>query len=209
MPARNVVKEYAADAVYHVYNRGVEKRRIFLDEQDYHTFLNLLKRHLGKPSQDRFGRDYPNYADDIELLAHCLMPNHFHLLVWQYEATAMTRLLRSVCTAYTGYFNKKYHRVGKLFQGVFKARLVQDESYYQHISRYIHLNPAQGPDDISWRTYPFSSIAYYLENQQADWVHPKHILSMFADTKDYENFVQDYTAQKAIWDELKHELADS
>ena len=80
MPNRNIVKLYDADSYYHVYNRGVDKRDIFLDDQDCAVFLGLLKRHLDKkPYIGSQGRNYEWLVNDIEIVAFCLMPNHFHL----------------------------------------------------------------------------------------------------------------------------------
>lgn len=208
MPSRNIIKHYAGDAVYHIYNRGVEKRNIFIEEDDYAVFLNLLKRYLSpEPSADKLGRISRTYYGEIELMAFCLMPNHFHILVWQKNPDGITKLMQSVCTSYTGYFNKKYKRVGSLFQGRYKASHITSDGYYQHISRYIHLNPL----DIKqgFEKYPYSSLPYYLGRQEAKWVRPQKVLSDFNDSSDYLKFVRDYEAQKEILDQLKYELANT
>jgi putative transposase len=205
MPSRNAVKVYEVDSFYHAYNRGVNKRKIFLDEKDYAVFLNLLKRYLDTaPSKDLKGREYTHLHGRIELLAFCLMPNHFHLLLYQSDQHAMTTLLQSVCTSYTNYFNKRHKRVGHLFQGVFKASHITSDSYCQHISRYIHLNPSRS----DYRTWEFSSLSYYLGLKNAGWVQPMRILEMFNGINEYDMFVQDYEGQKVLMDELKHELAN-
>lgn len=201
MPARNRVKCYAAGAYYHVYNRGVEKRRIFMDEDDYAVYLNLLKRYLSpQPTKDSSGRLYDSLHDEAELLAYCLMPNHFHLLFYQINETAITRLIQRVNTTYTMYFNKKYQRVGHLFQDCYKASLILHESYLLHISRYIHLNPK------SWRSWPYSSLPYYLGRAQSGWVRPERLLEAFQ-KDDYFGYVADYEESKAVLDEIKTELA--
>ncbi|HEY4714156.1 MAG TPA: hypothetical protein VIH30_07975, partial [Aquirhabdus sp.] len=83
MPSKHVVKEYAPDSYYHIYSRGVEKRQIFLDEKDFAVFLNMLKRYLSPVGAfDLSRREYPNFANQIELNAYCLMQNHFHLLIY-------------------------------------------------------------------------------------------------------------------------------
>lgn len=184
MPSRNIVKIDIDDTYYHIYNRGVNKRVIFKQDLDYQVFFSLLKRHLATLIQkDANGREYPNYSQDIELLAVCLMPNHFHLLCYQYQQGAMTRLLRSVCTAYTMYFNKKYKRVGHLFQDKFKASMIDNDAYLQHITRYIHLNSLAAKD--------YSSLPYYLGDRQADWIKPGKILALFGSTQEYRQFLKD------------------
>lgn len=204
MPARNVIKKYYDNAYYHVYNRGVEKRIIFLEDNDYVVFLNLLKRHLSAEAHlDNRGNAYESYAGRIELLAFCLMPNHFHLLFYlDNDSAAITELMRKVSGSYTTYFNKKYERVGHLFQGVYKASHVYSDSYLQHISRYIHLNPS---DYQSWK---YSSWPYYIKDWNADWVKPQRILDMF-ETDNYADFVANWIEQKVILEELKHFLADT
>lgn len=204
MPNRNVIKLYSPDTYYHVYNRGVNGRTIFKEQQDYHVFLNLLKRYLSaEPVKDKQGREYPWLREDIELLAFCLMPNHFHLLVYQKNnKDAATRLLRGVSTAYTVYFNKKYKRRGPLFQERFKASSIDKDNYLHHVSRYIHLNPK------GYRQWEFSSLDYYLGRKSAEWINPGLILDLF-EPGEYSDFLSDYEDYKRVMDEVKPELADS
>lgn len=203
MPSRNRVKTYVPQSYYHIYNRGVNKRKIFLDDQDYRVFLNLLKRYLDEePAKDNKGREYESLHGRIKLLAYCLMPNHFHLLIYQENAEDMTRLLRGVATSYTKYFNKKHKRIGPLFQDAFKASHIVSDEYLQHISRYIHLNP-QG-----YKSWPYSSLDYYLNRKSAGWVEPDMILGLFG-PGEYERFVADYEDHKRALEEIKTELANS
>ncbi|MES2970703.1 MAG: transposase [Patescibacteria group bacterium] len=203
MPSRNLEKIYLPEAYYHLYNRGVNKRRVFLDDSDYAVFLNLLKRYLDdKPTLDNRGREYEWLHNSVELLSFCLMPNHYHLLIYQLEPDAMTQLLRRVGTSYTAYFNKKYKRTGPLFQDRFKASMITRDDYLQHISRYIHLNPQQ------YQKWKYSSLPYYLDQKQANWIQPERILELFSSVKEYEKFVADWIDQKKIIDEIKNELAD-
>jgi putative transposase len=203
MPSRNLEKIYLEESFYHIYNRGVDKKHIFIDKEDYAVFLNLLKRYLDpQPTKDRSGRKYEQLHDKLELLAFCIMPTHFHLFIFQHEPDAMTRLLRGVCTSYTGYFNKKHKRRGPLFENRFKASMINNDAYLTHISRYIHLNPT------NHTTYEWSSLPYYLSKKQADWVKPERILELFKNNN-YGKFVSDYEDQKKILDDLKQELADA
>jgi putative transposase len=203
MPAKNAVKVYVNNCFYHAYNRGVNKRAIFLDGRDYIVFLNLLKRYLA-PSHEvsRSNTTYPNFSKDVELLAFCLMPNHFHLLLYQLHDKGITELMRSLTTSYSMYFNHRYNRVGPLFQGKFKARMINRDDYLHHISRYIHLNPKE------YATWPYSSLPYYRGEYSAPWIKPQRILELFDNQSAYMDFVKDYEEQKAILDELKYELAD-
>lgn len=204
MPSKNSRKVYIPDSYYHIYNRGLDKKTIFLDRQDYSVFLSLIKRYLdNEPAKDLKGRDYPWLHEDIELVAFCLMPNHFHLLVYQIKEDSAHQLLKNVSGSYTAYFNKKYKRIGPLFQDRFKAVLIQRDEYLQHISRYIHLNPA------SYRSWEFSSLPYYLGTKRANWIRPDRIMELFSSVAEYKDFVVDYEDYKLTLDSLKSELANS
>jgi putative transposase len=200
MPSRNRVKVYVNDSYYHVYNRGLNKQPIFKDDYDYSVFLNLLKRYLSnKVVKDKVGREYDSLNGRIELLAFCLMPNHFHLLIYQNDEAAMTALLRRVSTAYSAYFNKKYKRSGALFQERFKANRISKDEYLAHISRYIHMNPND------YRKWKYSSLPYYMSKQKAEWIKPEKILDLFEN--DYMNFLKEYEDRKKMLEEIELELA--
>lgn len=196
MPSKYTLRVFSENAYYHVFNRGVEKRIIFNNDSDYKLFLHLLKFYLS-PQNEAITHpleDYPepnikpvktrpltNLHREVELVAYCLMPNHFHLLIKQLTRNGMTKLMRSLSTTYTMYFNKKYQRVGSLFQGKYKAALINQDSYLLHLSRYVHLNPITaglltGSDPVRW---PYSSYQYYLGYKKADWVKPEIVLKFF------------------------------
>ncbi len=201
MPSRNTVKMYDVDESYHVYNRGVDKQLIFRDDEDYSVFAHLLKRYLDEePEKDSSGREYEKLHDDVELVAFCLMPNHFHLLFYQVEIDGITRLMRAVATSYTRYFNNKYDRVGGLFQGIFKAKHIGNEVYLDHITRYIHLNPE---DYMSWK---WSSLGAYIGRTPIEWVNPGRVLDMSPEK--YLKFLADYKGYKRDIKNLSNFLAD-
>ena len=186
MPSRNSRKEYVPETMYHVYNRGHNKDKIFLDDNDYAVFLNLLKRYLSKTVvTDEKGRPYEQLRDEVELVAFCLMPNHFHLELYLLQDRGIARLMQGVCAAYTIYFNKKYNRIGPLFQGRFKASAVLNDAYWLHLSRYIHRNPK------AYRSWEWSSLQYYLGSKKAEWVTVERVLKEFDDRDEYLNFVRD------------------
>ena len=160
MPAKNSIKTYTENGYYHLYNRGVEKRTIFQGEQDYAVFLSYLKTYLMPKNEDDLRQKLAdptisykekeniikllrlnNFADEITLIAYCLMPNHFHFLVKQNSANGIDRFMNSLGTRYTMYFNRKYKRVGSLYQDVYKAVMVGSDEQLLHLTRYIHRNP--------------------------------------------------------------------
>lgn len=210
MPAKHAIKDFAPGAYYHLYNRGVEKRTVFMDEQDRMVFLSYLKTYLLPKDKDALQsvlanaensskeKDQAlkllrlnNFADTLLLLAYCLMPNHFHFLVKQTEATTIDHFMRSFCTRYTSYFNRKHRRVGGLFQGVYKAVRVTTDEQLLHLSRYIHRNPlaSQGR---TLRGYTYSSYPQYLGQTRAEWIHPEGILGYYPKSgrKGYQEFVE-------------------
>ena len=204
MPSRNIIKEYEPHAFYHVYNRGVEKRIVFEDDQDYMVFLGLLKKYLiGKSPQPANRHAFDDLSGGVQLVAYCLMPNHFHLLFYQLEEDAITRLMRRVVTAYVMYFNLRYKRVGGLFQGRYKASPVTTEAYLYHITRYIHMNPA---DYLTW---PYSSLECYIHDKKLEWLNPIHVLDSFnGDKRAYAEFIDDYRENRFENSLLKHQLAN-
>lgn len=211
MPGKNSLKIYVEDGFYHVYNRGVEKRKIFQDGQDYKVLLKYLKETLSPPNPESLKtiftlqgqsfkglkRPTKNYFKELNLIAYCLMPNHFHFLVKQKSKTSMEGFMRSLITRYSMYFNKKYERVGSLFQGRYKAILINDESYLLHLSRYIHLNPSEYTQDLE---NAYSSYADYLGKRKTLWVNPGIIISFFNQNtglefkkfNSYKDFVEKY-----------------
>lgn len=205
MPARNSIKEYASEHYYHIYNRGMSKQEIFHEDDDYRYFLYLLKRHLSpQPVTDKYGREYVHLAKSIHLVSYCLMPNHFHLLIYNDEQDGMELLMRSVITTYSMYYNKKYDHSGRLFQGTYKASLIESERYIQHISRYIHRNPRD------YKTYQYSSYQPLIRKWDMPWLTTMLFDDIFEGTvQEYEKFVSDSEDYKSTLEEIGFDLADS
>lgn len=201
MPGRNTIKIYIPDSYYHIYNRGLGN--IFIDGEDYLYFESLLARHVSlKPMQDSKGKEYRWYYPLLRINAYCLMPNHFHILVYQGEdELIISKFASSVLTAYTMYFNKKYKRRGPLFENTYKAVRIDNDTQLMHITRYIHLN------HHNYRAWDHSSYNDYL-GQARDWIDTRSILELFPSTKAYRTFVDDYEEAQRIRDAIKTEMAD-
>lgn len=146
---------------YHLYNRGVDKRIIFLDERDYERFLCLLYLSNSTKSFD-ISKD-PNSDWSFEKVlqidrgetlvsigAWCLMPNHFHILIKEKAEGGISKFMLKLSVGYSNYFNKKYFRRGSLFEGTFKARHIDSDRYLKYLYSYIHLNPI-GIIDKGWK----------------------------------------------------------
>lgn len=205
MPSRNVVREFSADSYYHVYNRGVEKRDIFLEDEDYTVFLGLLKKYLSGERHNRNRHAFSRLDNDIELLAYCLMPNHFHFLIYQNDIEGLSKLMRRLITGYVMYFNNKYNRVGSLFQGPYKASRINADSYLEHISRYIHMNPE------NYESWPYSSLGYFLQRKQTPiWLKPTRVMQLFENNPTtYSEFLRSYEETKNELEILKWQLANN
>ena len=163
---------FAIGQIYHVYNRGVEKRTIFQNNGDYFRFIHDLFEFNDEqpviPINSRFALAKPSTLKPaqlaqsleveplkikplprrkrkllVEILAFCLMPNHFHLLLRQKAENGIPLFMQKLGTGYTMSFNKKYERVGPLFQGSFKAVAVDKDVYFSHLPFYIHANPVE------------------------------------------------------------------
>ena len=220
MTSKNRVKTYVSGGYYHIYNRGVAKQDIFLDKQDYRVYLNYLKQALTQPNIIKVkkyvqGRSFnavtrlpKNFQKNIFLIAYCLMPNHFHLLIKQNDINAMESFMRSIATRYASYFNKKNDRVGPVFQGRYKAIMITDDKYLLHLSRYIHLNPYEITNNL---LDSYSSYADYLSRKSTSWVKPEIVLKFFKQKtipeinkfNNYRDFVENSKVGSAVFpDEL-------
>lgn len=191
MPSRNVLKIDTDDTYYHIYARGRSKQAIFKNTEDYKFFISLFARYLSKdPHESKLGL-YPHLHGKIELLSYCLMNNHFHMLVYQIENGSMKKLMQSIMTSYSRYFNTKYGQSGALFESRYKASLIDNQSYLVHISRYIHLNPRY------YKFYAYSSYRNYLKTSASnEWLELDRIKSQFDDTAEYKKFTEDYDGYK-------------
>ena len=212
MASKNSIKLDVENGYYHVYNRGVEKRNIFEDKQDYGVFLGYLKEYLSPVPDSKsitkvvsikdtvfngIPRQPNNYFGQIKLLVYSLIPNHFHFIIQQSQKGSMKKFIHSILLRYSMYFNKRYGRVGPLFQGRYKAVVIDNDSYLLHLSRYIHLNPSEFTDDLIDSP---SSYADYLKLKNTTWLNTDIILSYFKTKSStdfkrittYKHFVEEY-----------------
>lgn len=155
---------FAPGEYYHLYNRGTEKRIIFLNEQDYRHFLVLMYICNTKKSIElrNVGELFEPGEKILDIGAFCLMPNHFHILAHEKMENGISTYMRKLLTAYSMYFNKKYKRTGKLYEGVFKSIHASKDTYLKYLYAYIHLNPAKLRDK-NWRENKNRKTAELLE----------------------------------------------
>lgn len=194
MPSKNIIRTFIKGGIYHIYNRGVEKRNIFLDEQDYRVFLYYFKTYLTAPDTHKktprnileLGSNFDLHKN-VKLLCYVLMPNHFHFLIRQESENAITEFMKRLINAYVRYFNNKYERVGPLFQGRYKGILVTKDEYFLHLSSYIHINPIELPNYSNvekLEDYSYSSYPDYIGKRNTSWVHKAYILDYIDEKED-------------------------
>lgn len=201
------------DNYYHIYNRGVEKRIIFSDERDYKRFLQTLYYYQfngPKPAfsnQSRFKiKDFTHSLKIVEITCYCLMPNHFHLLIRQLMDHGISEFIGKVINSYTKYYNTKHRRIGSLFQGGFKAVLVENDIQFIHLSRYIHLNPYTSELVQDLKLYGQSSYCHFIGLTSDQLCSAEPVLAHFKDVDDYKEFVGGHGDYARELEHMKHLL---
>lgn len=212
MPARTI--PLVNDQFYHIYNRGVEKRRIFENRRTYTRFLKTLNYYQLEGPKPKFSNfiKYKLFEPDpnkkiVDIICYCLMPNHFHFLIKQLREGGVSEFISKLINSYTKYYNIKFDRVGPLLQGPFKAVLIESDEQLVHISRYIHLNPISSflvkkPEDYEW-----SSYNEYLDGKGI--CAKEEILNFFKSVTDYKEFVNDQIDYAQRLELIKHQLLDA
>lgn len=187
MPRINAARPYIENTYYHVYNRGVDKAEIFLDDRDYYYFIRLLNFYLTSSKfesetlfRKRTWRSIENdLSKEVKLISYCLMPNHFHLLLKQIPDDGLTKLMKRLSASYALYFNLKYQRVGHLFESSCKARAIIDDDDFIGTNAYVHRNAKDVVRDYS--KYPFSNLKDIVMGKQNNWTYPEELLRYFND----------------------------
>src|SRR3989339_1436407 len=144
---------FTENEYYHIYSRGVEKRKIFMNTKDYNRFMALLYI-MNQNNQFIIGNFLQNKSKELQdvfmekrektlvsILGYCLMPNHFHLILYEHTEGGISKFMGKLLTAYSMYFNTKYERSGPLFTRPFRSEHINNESQYMYIFSYVHLNP--------------------------------------------------------------------
>lgn len=213
MPYRET--PFEIDYFYHVFSRGVEKRVIFTETRDYERFLQTLYYYQFKGPKPKFShysrfktKDFDTNPKIVEINCYCLMPNHFHLLIKQLQEGGVKEFMQKLINSYTKYFNTKHQRVGHLFQGMFKAVLVETDEQLVHLSRYIHLNPYADRLIGSSDYYPYSSYLNYVSFSPNKLINTNPILNLFKNNEDYKQFVDDQVGYALELERIKHTLID-
>lgn len=215
MSERKVI--FGIGEFYHLYSRGNDKRKIFLTHDDYQRFLCSL--YAANGSEIIHLSDLRQWSKQVweqkrgetlvDIGAHCLMPNHFHLLVREKRENGITIFMRKLLTSYSSYFNLKQNRTGKLFEGSFKATRIDNDSYLHYLYAYIHLNPVKISNPEGWPVkivqnitaaktflgnYAYSSYQDYLgrSRREKEILNPNAFPDYFNGSIDFKEFVSDW-----------------
>jgi putative transposase len=183
---------------YHIFNRGVEKRKIFLNGNDYLRFLESMREfnnvkpifslHLHNQLKKKgvVGVGHLQEKELVEIICYCLNPNHFHFILKQIAENGISEFMKRIGGGYTNYFNCKYKRSGVLFQGKFKSVHIKTNAHLLYLSLYVNKNHnIHGYGNGIWE---FSSLPDYIGKRKDNLCDMSVILEKFKDPKDYADF---------------------
>ena len=208
---------FSPENYYHIYNRGTEKRDIFLTKEDYSRFLILLYLCNNSDAVD-IRSLFSKGLSFVEIMAlkrnnllvdigaYCLMRNHVHLLIKEREENGISVFTKKLFTGYSMYFNKKNQRSGRLFENVFKAELIESDNYLKYLFSYIHLNPVKFVEP-GWKengikntknvklfleNYSWSSYNAYHKNQSDSILNKEEFPKYFENMLEFNDFIDDW-----------------
>lgn len=177
--------EFFPENYYHLYNRGNDGQRIFREPENYHFFLRQLRKYLTQVA--------------AQLTAYCLMPNHYHALVYLEGARDFSNVLRGFTTSYVKSFNRWHGRVGHLFQGNTKSKLVGQDEYLIHLCRYIHLNPVEARLVDLPERWKYSDYCEWITDKAPSSSRSVKVRSTYFDSgARYQAFVMDFAAEERM-----------
>lgn len=212
--------------IYHVFNRGIDKRITFANSADFGRGIQTIRLYRFS-SPIKLSRlfslsiatqmsiiDKLSEANNklVDIICYCLMPNHFHFLLKQLVDRGISLFLSQFENSYTRYFNTKNDRIGQLFLDRFKHVRIENNDQLFHVNRYIHLNPyssdlVQNYDGLL--SYPWSSLPEYLNLSQENICEKEIIMSDFKSTESYKDFILDQADYQRELDRIKHLLIDA
>jgi putative transposase len=174
---------HTAGQYYHVYNRGCNHERIFASADNYLYLLSQAKKFLA--------------GSLISIIAYCLMPNHYHFLLYAGSDDAISRFIQRLFNSYTQAFNREQNRSGTLFEGRAKSILVDNEMYAIHLCRYIHLNPVAAHLVVRPEDWPYSNYLEWIGKRSGTLIDHEFVREYFPQPHDYERFIT-ATTEEAI-----------
>jgi len=222
-------RRFEIGTYYHVYNCGVERRPLFDSSNDYLRFSEAIKfyRHEQKigfaqyqnllPTvQQIYNELHPTGVETlrVRIISHCLMPNHFHLVLKPVSEDGLVRFISDICNSHSRYFNTKYERLGKLFQGPFKAKEIKTDESLLQVTRYVHINPPSSkrtnphgtlrPEDYPYSSYKIwiSPPATHPTGVIVDLAEVRKFVKLVGGPEKYKQFVEAKLTPEALQDSL-------
>jgi len=180
--------EFHQDCYYHIYNRGCNREDIFYIDENYRYLIRKMHKYM--------------VDKDVSTIAYCLMPNHYHFLLFQKSARSVGKIVQYIFNGYTKAFNEMYHRTGTLFEGPFKAKLINKFGHIPHICRYIHRNPLEAKLVERLEDWDFSNYPEWIGKRNSPLVDHVFIQEHFLTGKEYEKYVLEYRSPKKIGKEI-------
>lgn len=177
---------------YHVYNRGANKADIFCNDKDYVFLLKQVKDHL---------REF-----DVTVIAYCLMSNHYHFILRQNGEAKINDFIQAVFYIYSSSFNTTHKHSGTLFEGPFRAILIDKNEYLLHLCRYIHRNPLEAGIVVKPEQWHYSNYAEFIGKRKGTLVDHEFVKENFGSPEAYEDFVMNYVPPEKTQSELRHYL---
>ena len=197
------------DHYYHIYNRGNNRAPIFFEKENYLFFLKRWRKYV---------------CPCVDVIAYCLMPTHYHFLVRVHrnqtsevfktsevseistEAPNLSRAMQKFSISYTKAINKRFERVGALFQGAFHAKIVETQTHLLHLCRYIHANPVKDELVAAPGDWPYSNYLEWIAERDGTMVDRSFVRENFNTPLEYIQFVNDYLKTRHLPEDIKRYL---
>jgi len=196
MPRRLV--PFVPGSYYHIYNRGNNRQTVFFETDNYLYFLRGIKKHL---------------LPVVDLISYCLMPTHYHLLTrvkdFRNQTSEVSKTsevsfaMQKLLISYTKAVNKRFDRVGSLFQGAFQAKPITNSQQLLHLCRYIHANPVKDELVADPADWPYSNYLEWIGEREGKLVDHEFVQSQFTSPKEYRNFVLDYLRSRELPEDIQ------
>ncbi len=175
---------FVQGSYYHIYNRGANREPIFRSDENFRFLTQRLKEYTSEWQ--------------VTVIAYCLMPNHYHMVLRQDGASALSGFVQAVFNSYSKAFNKMHARRGTLFEGPFRANAVLKDEYLVHLCRYVHRNPLDAHLVTNLNDWLYSNYLEWTDQRSGTLVDREFVSSHFPTPQTYTRFVPEYTPSKHL-----------
>ena len=195
MPRRII--PFVPELHYHIYNRGNNRERIFFEPESYLFFLKKIKEYLVPVS---------------DILVYCLMPTHYHIVVRVkqtsevFHTSEVSNAMMKLSVSYTKAINKRFQRVGVLFQGQFQAKPILNSTYLLNLCRYIHGNPVKDGIVAEITQWPYSNYLEWVEERDGKLIDKAFVQDNFDSPEEYRKFVLEYLRSRQLPEDIQRYL---